>query len=196
LEDLADEIFTSEIFIIIFEILSLIASKTAFRIKVTHTAILDFIMEEFKITPSKMQGFFEILDQTNDILNKTEIIKQKIKNLDLDQQGIEKFLNTISIRDSTTLGVKDKLKKITTQIPPYVEKALGSLELLRVTISNLLGSKFPELNYPIDVCTVAKSDDLLFHSGLTFQIVSETTLVTKTKKFSQIHEEKIIEGGR
>jgi len=52
-------------------------------IKVSHTAIIDFLIEELKIPDQKVEKFLEILKYPNELINKTSVIKEMILGLEL-----------------------------------------------------------------------------------------------------------------
>jgi len=62
-------------------------------IKVSHTAIIDFLIEELKIPDQKVEKFLEILKYPNELINKTSVIEEMILGLELSNRPTHKTRN-------------------------------------------------------------------------------------------------------
>lgn len=92
-----DLVYETETFFMVFEILAkmklvnlllfpfylTLTQKTSITIKVSHTAIIDFLIEELKVPDHKVERFLELLKYPNELINKTSVIEEMIMSLEL-----------------------------------------------------------------------------------------------------------------
>jgi len=63
-------------------------------IKVSHTAIIDYLIEELKVPDSKVERFLELLKYPNELINKTSVIEEMILGLELPNKPTHKTRNS------------------------------------------------------------------------------------------------------
>lgn len=193
--DIVDRAYETEILFMVFEALYAMRLKSSIKIKISHTAILDYLIEELRIPDHKIENFLELFKYPNELLNKTSTIEEMVRGLELTNSPIHKTLELLLIQGLSKEEIVEKLKKNNNHVPAYLLKVLEALCTLINDTKKLFSKDIEALEIPIEICFHPVSSHFFFHSGLYFQVVSTETQVNAQRKH-YVKVEKIMEGGR
>jgi len=172
---------------ILMNVIKCLAITNPITIKLSHTGILDFILDELKILlPVQIKEFFDLLRETNGNITKKNLLTQKLsESSKIDQEKIENISKFLLLKTSDLGALKNEILEVFNPLPRYIEEIFDILETLKTALNKFASSNKLE-NISIQLEPASLSDEFLFHSGTLIKVC-----VTNSKGI----EETIIEGG-